>query len=335
MSVRVLLALVCAGLILMSPAVRAHKLAPSLLDIRQESATGDYAVSWKTPRYSPTPVPIVPRLPDGCRDTSGRDATYEGTGVRVVWRMHCANPLAGALLQIEGLAENQSAALVRIAWAGGAVSQGLLNGTGEGFRVPAPAGALRVAGDYLMLGFGHILGGVDHLLFVLGLLLLARDTRQLVITITSFTAGHSVTLALAALGVLRYPVDLVEFGIALSIFVLALQLARGGAHETHVLRRWPWGAALLFGLLHGMGFAGALRDAGLPQGEIPLALLSFNVGIEAGQLAFVAVAMAFGRIFRRAAIARHGWLAWVPVYLIGVLSAYWCIERGLAAAASL
>lgn len=335
MSARVLLALVCAILMLMAPGVRAHKLAPSLLEIRQENADGDYSVSWKTPRYSPTPVPIVPRLPDGCSDMSERSASYEGTGVRVVWRMHCANPLEGALLQIEGLAENQSAALVRVEWVGGAVSQGLQNGTGEGFRVPAPAGALRVAGDYLALGFGHILGGVDHLLFVLGLLLLARDTRQLVITITSFTAGHSVTLALAALGVLRYPVDLVEFGIALSIFVVALELGRGGAHDGHVLRRWPWGAALLFGLLHGMGFAGALRDAGLPEGEIPLALLSFNVGIEAGQLAFVAVVMVFGRAYRRSAIARYGWLAWAPVYLIGVLSAYWCIERGLAAVASL
>ncbi len=315
--------------------VSAHKLAPSLLEIREDGANGDYAVSWKTPRFTPTPVPIVPRLPDVCQDVGGREAAYEGTGVRVRWRAHCAETLSGAVLHIDGLAENQSAALVRVEWIGGSVSQGLLNGSEQGFRVPAPAGPLEVARDYLALGFGHILGGADHLLFVLGLLMLARDGRQLVFTVTAFTAGHSVTLGLAALGVLQYPVDLVEFGIALSIFVVALELARGDTGNSHLLRRYPWGGAALFGLLHGMGFAGALRDAGLPGGEIPLALLSFNVGIEAGQLAFVAVAIAAGALFRRSAFAGQRWLSWVPVYLIGVLSAYWCIERGLAAAGSL
>ena len=316
-----------------SPAF-AHKLAPSLLDIR-ETAAGQYEVSWKTPRFSPTPVPVVPRLPDGCRDTGEHDSAYEGTGVRMRWRVACQQPLAGAVIRVDGLAENQSAALVRVEWQGGGVSQGLLNGTEDGFRVPEPAGPLRIASDYLVLGVEHILGGIDHLLFVLGLFLLAGSGRQLVLTITAFTAGHSVTLALAALGFLRYPVDLVEFGIALSILVVAIELGRGPDGREPLLRRFPWGAAVLFGLLHGMGFAGALRDAGLPSGDIPLALLSFNVGIELGQLAFVAGAMLCAAGFRRFPRAGAAWLAWVPVYVIGVLSAYWCIERGIAALVSL
>jgi hypothetical protein len=317
------------------PPAEAHKLAPSLLDIRESDVAGDYEVAWKTPRFSPTPVPIVPRLPEVCQDVGEHEAVYEGTGVRVSWRVRCSMPLAGSVLRVDGLAENQSAALVRISWKKGGVSQGLLNGSGDGFRVPEPAGRMQVARDYTALGFSHILGGADHLLFVLGLLLLAVNGRQLLITVTAFTAGHSVTLGLAALGFLRYPVDLVEFGISLSILVVAVELGRGREQGVHLLRRFPWGAALLFGLLHGMGFAGALRDAGLPGGEIPLALLSFNIGIEAGQLAFVAVAMLFAAVFRRTPLARHGWLEWVPVYLIGVLSAYWCIERGLAAVVTL
>jgi hypothetical protein len=331
---RVLGAVAWLMLCLLVQPAQAHKLAPSLLEIRESGGAGEYEVSWKTPRFSPTPVPIVPRLPEGCRDVGEHTALYEGTGVRIRWRVQCASPLAGSVLRVDGLAENQSAALVRIAWAEGGVSQGMLNGTEDGFRVPEPAGSLQVARDYIGLGFGHILGGVDHLLFVLGLLLLAANGRQLVVTITAFTAGHSVTLALAALGFLRYPVDLVEFGISLSILVVAVELGRGEGQGTHVLRRFPWGAALLFGLLHGMGFAGALREAGLPEGEIPLALLSFNVGIEAGQLAFVAAAMLVAAGFRRTPLVRHAWLGWVPVYLIGVLSAYWCIERGLAAIAA-
>ena len=314
--------------------VLAHKLAPSLLEIRETDA-GHYEVSWKTPRFSSTPVPVVPRLPDACRDNGEHEAAYEGTGVRMRWRVECQLPLAGAVIRVDGLAENQSAALVRVKWQGGGVSQGLLNGSEEGFRVPEPAGPLRIASDYLVLGVEHILGGVDHLLFVLGLFLLARSGRQLVLTITAFTVGHSVTLALAALGFLRYPVDLVEFGIALSILVVAVELGRGTDGGEPLLRRFPWGAAVLFGLLHGMGFAGALRDAGLPAGDIPLALLSFNVGIELGQLGFVVVAMLCAAGFRRLPRAGAAWLSWVPVYVIGVLSAYWCIERGIAALASL
>lgn len=313
--------------------VWAHKLAPSLLELRQvEPAV--FEVSWKTPRYAPTPVPILPQLPAGCEETGERRAGYEGTGVRIDWRVGCAGPIEGETLSVQGLAENQSAALVRIDWLDGTVSQGLLNGARPAFEVPARHGKARISWDYTRLGVEHILGGIDHLLFVLGLLLLVPDLRRLAWTITAFTAGHSVTLALATLGFLRYPVDFVEFLIAVSIFVIAVELARG-ANEHHWLRRSPWAAAGLFGLLHGMGFAGALRELGLPAHEIPLALFTFNVGIELGQLFFVALVLGFMVFWRRSRFAATPGLAWVPIYLIGVLSAYWCVERGLATLAAL
>lgn len=311
----------------------AHKLAPSLLSLRQLEPLL-FEVSWKTPRYTPTPVPILPELPPGCEELGERRAGYEGTGVRIDWRVRCEEPLEGRVIAVQGLAENQSATLVRIDWLDGTTSQGLLNGAGPAFTVPERHGRARISWDYARLGVEHILGGIDHLLFVLGLLLLVPDLRRLVWTITAFTAGHSVTLALATLGFLRYPVDFVEFLIAASIFVIAVELARG-ADERHWLRRRPWAAAGLFGLLHGMGFAGALREVGLPAHEIPLALLTFNLGIELGQLLFVAVVLAFIALWRRSPLVARPALAWVPVYLIGVLSAYWCIERGLATLAAL
>lgn len=308
----------------------AHKLAPSLLAIRQAGET-TWDVTWKTPRFAPTPVPIEPQLPAGCNDVGERRWQYEGTGVRIDWTMRCSGPLAGGVLRVSGLAENQSAALIRIEPDDGSVLQGMLNGSSPEYRIAVQPSRLDVWRTYTVLGIEHILGGIDHLLFVLGLLLLVPGRRELVLTITAFTVGHSVTLALAALGFLRYPVDLVEFLIAFSIFVVAVELTRE-SDGSHWLRRRPWLAAVSFGLLHGMGFAGALLDVGLPANEIPLALLSFNVGIEIGQLLFVAAALLAGLLARRAWTrgALPGWslLRWAPVYVIGTASAYWCIERG-------
>lgn len=322
--------LALAALLLMqAQSAFAHKLAPSLLGLEQQ-ADGAFAVTWKTPRFAATPVPIEPRLPEGCVDLGEREWAYEGSGVRIDWNMRCTQPLTGAEIRVDGLAENQSAALLRIEWSDGAVVQGMLNGEHPSYRVPQAPHPFAVAMDYARMGVGHILSGVDHLLFVLGLMLLVEGRRRLVWTITAFTAGHSVTLALAALGMLRYPVDLVEFAIALSIFVVAVELTRERT-DRHWLRHRPWLAAALFGLLHGMGFAGALLEVGLPAGEIPLALLTFNIGIELGQLLFVAAVLLFAVAWRRLPLAPRPWLQWVPVYAIGVPSAYWCLERGSAA----
>jgi hydrogenase/urease accessory protein HupE len=307
----------------------AHKLAPSLLALH-EQGDGRFAVTWKTPRFSSTPVPLEPQLPASCVDEGPRSWEYEGTGVRVDWTVRCSEALAGKELRVGGLAENQSSALIRIEWSDGVVTQGMLNAEQPLFRIAARQSTAEVVRDYVRMGIGHILGGIDHLLFVLGLLLLVDGWRRLVWTITAFTVGHSATLALAALGFLRYPVDLVEFAIAFSIFVVAVELTREKTDE-HWLRHRPWLAAGGFGLLHGMGFAGALLDVGLPAHDIPLALFTFNVGIEIGQLLFVAAVLAFEWAWRRAPVPRWRWLEWVPVYLIGCASAYWCFERGAAA----
>ena len=325
--------LFAAALLAVATHAAAHRLAPSLLEM-EERGGGEFAVSWKTPRFASTPVPIVPRLPESCSDAGERTVAYEGTGVRIRWLARCTAALGGQDLRVDGLAENQSAALVRIAWSGGGVVQGLLNGTQPVYRIPEQAGRARISWDYVRLGVGHILGGVDHLLFVLGLLLLVDTLRRLVWTVTAFTLGHSVTLALATLGLLRYPVALVEFLIAFSILVVAVELTRERT-DRHWLRGKPWLVAAGFGLLHGMGFAGALREVGLPGNEIPLALLAFNIGIELGQLAFIAVVLLGARAWRRLPVPRRALLEWLPVYLIGILSVYWCLERGAVALSAL
>ncbi len=247
--------------------------------------------------------------------------------------------MLGQKIGASGLAENRSSLLFSIEMLDGTFYQKLLSGEQATYLVPAEPSLLRVIKDYTILGAQHILSGIDHLLFVFGLLLLVGGGARLVWTITAFTLGHSVTLALVVLGYFEYPVALVEFTIALSIFVLAVELSRGGAGG--LLRRHPWWLAGGFGLLHGMGFAGALAEIGIPQQAAPLALLFFNIGIELGQLAFIFSITILWFIAKQIfnamdgqsvpTVFRSGSLGAriVPVYVLGALSAMWCIERGL------
>ena len=178
-----------------------------------------------------------------------------------------------------------------------------------------------------MLGIEHILGGFDHLLFVLGLLLIVRSTRLLIKTITAFTLAHSVTLAMATLGFVHVPQAPVEAVIALSIIFLASELAKQHRGETGLTTRAPWIVALTFGLLHGFGFAGALTEVGLPQSDIPLALLFFNVGVEVGQLMFVAGVLCVTWMIKKMKFRWPVWVEHAPAYAIGSLAAFWFIQR--------
>ncbi|MCW5891187.1 MAG: HupE/UreJ family protein [bacterium] len=192
--------------------------------------------------------------------------------------------------------------------------------------IPARPTARTVLGDYGRLGVRHILSGPDHLLFVFGLVLLGGTLRRVAGTVTAFTLGHSVTLSLAALGLADVPAAPVEVLIALSVWVLALEVARPPARRG-AIARWPWIAAGGFGLLHGLGFAAALREAGLPSGDVPLALVGFNGGVELGQLAFVVAVLAVLAAGRRLPLPAPGWLRAAPVTAMGALATYWCLER--------
>ena len=329
------LVVVIAGGPLLTQFAQAHRFAPSLLKVT-ELAPGEYNMVWKTPAQGTSRIPLRPVWPDACQVSSASPPQLEGTGTVSQWRLRCPalgpRGLVGQTLAVSGLGANQASAMVMVDLLDGRRYQAVLNAQRSEFVIPAESTAGEVMRDYIALGAEHIWGGVDHLLFVFGLLLLVGGGTRLLWTITAFTLGHSITLSLVTLGFFDYPVALVEFTIALSIFVLAVELTRVGRHD--LLWRNPWWLAGGFGLLHGMGFAGALAETGLPQDNVALALLFFNVGIELGQIAFIAVLLAIWMVIRRPLGPWRERLLPVPVYVLGALSAMWCIERGLAALAA-
>jgi hydrogenase/urease accessory protein HupE len=312
--------------------VHAHRFAPSLLNV-QEVAPLTYNVVWKTPAQGVSNVPLQPELPPSCDVSNASEPQLEDTGVVVSWQLQCAalgeDGLVGEKLGVAGLGANQASAMVMVSLLDGRRYQQLLNAEQGEFVIPAQSTAGDVVGNYTRLGVEHIWSGLDHLLFVFGLLLLVGGGSRLLWTITAFTVGHSITLSLVTLGFFDFPVALVEFAIALSIFILAVELTR--VNRRDALWRNPWWLAGGFGLLHGMGFAGALAETGLPQDNVPLALLFFNVGIELGQIAFILAVIGIGYLLRRPLAPWRERLLPVPVYVLGTLSVLWCIERGLDA----
>jgi len=318
-----------ALLLAIAPAARAHPLAPCVLEMR-ETGDGRAEVGWKTPLVRPRGADLQPVLPARCHAVGPRTVAEEGGGVWTRWAVDCGTGgLVGEPIAVRGPGSLALGALVRVTLADGRLVQGVVSPAHPVFTVPPRPRVLDVVRDYVRLGVAHILAGPDHLLFVFGLVLLAGTARRLLVTVSAFTLGHSITLTLAALGILDFPSRVIEVAIAASILALAVELARRPAAPTLVRRR-PWTMAAAFGLLHGLGFAAALREAGLPAGEIPLALLSFNVGIEVGQVLFVLGVLALRRAAGRQTRRMPPWARRAPVYGMGSLAGYWFLERALA-----
>jgi hypothetical protein len=235
--------------------------------------------------------------------------------------------LAGATVEVQGLERTITDVLLRVVYANGTELTQLLNPAAPRLRLPSATKANLPIRQYLELGFTHIWSGIDHLLYIFGLVLLVRDTRTLVKTITGFTVAHSITLAAATLGYVHVPTAPVEATIALSIVYVAAEVMHARQGHTSLARRAPWVIAFGFGLLHGLGFAGALSEVGLPAHAIPMALLLFNIGIEVGQLTFVALLLLAAKALWRITPKLVGRLSWAPPYVIGSLASFWLIER--------
>lgn len=328
------LAVFCLVLGLWSTA-HAHALAPALLELEQlaPAGSGRYVVSWRKSAIQVPGSHVEPRMPTSCANESTPRTTVEdGQALLQQWEIRCAaSSLAGHTIGIAGLESSPINVILRLRSLDGEVTTSLLDASQPAYAVPVPGDVPPVFRSYLQLGIEHLLLGLDHVLFVAGLFLLVRGMRRLVLTATAFTLGHSVTLALATLGVVSVNSAATELAIALSIVALAYELAR--PRPQSLFRRRPWLMACAFGLLHGLGFAGALAEVGLPQGEIPLALLAFNIGIELGQLAVLAALGLCAQALRRLP-PRMGQLQWpglalLPAYGIGSLAMYWCIERAV------
>jgi hydrogenase/urease accessory protein HupE len=304
----------------------AHEVRPGYLELRQTSDE-TWSVLWKVPAQGDSRLSIHPRFPADCAIASEPIALQVNAAYIERTSIACKGGLVGRTIAIEGLAATMTDVLMRSVRADGSVQVARLSPSAPAFTFEATPASLQVARAYTLLGVEHILLGTDHLLFVLGLLLLVRDKWLLVKTITAFTIAHSVTLAAATLGWMRVPQAPVEAVIALSILFLASELAKQHRGQPGLMQRYPWLVSFVFGLLHGLGFAGALREVGLPESDVPLALFTFNVGVELGQLLFVGTVLA-------ALAALRGFLARIPVgmhafpaYAIGTTAAFWCLQR--------
>ncbi len=310
--------LVAAALAVLAARADAHPLAPSLLELRGRP-DGSAVLVFRTPAVRAARAALTPVLPAGCRASGAPRITRDERAETVEIALDCgAEPLAGRAIGLDGLRESGTNALVRVELADGPRAQSVIDAARPRFTIPARAEWSETFLAYLRLGVVHIAGGLDHLLFVAGLVLLVPSRRALLVTVTAFTLGHALTLSCAALGLVRLPTAPIEVAIAASVFWLAILLA-GARREAPPSARVAGG----FGLLHGFGFAAALAEAGLPAADVPLALASFNAGIELGQLAVVAALLLVVRALRR--------FERPLAYVFGTLAGFWLIERTLAA----
>ena len=323
--------LVCAALLLaglvVAQAVSAHEARPAYLELT-ETAPGRFSLLWRTPVLAGMRLPIVLKIPDDVRNL--KEPTVQELADSLVERRWIdAGPkgLAGRRIEFVGLQLTITDVLVRVEMLDGRNWTVIARPSQPWVEMAAPQTWLGVAGTYIVQGIRHILFGADHLLFVLGLLLIVANRWMLLKTVTAFTVAHSITLAIATLGYAEMPVLPLNAMIALSILFLGPEIVRSWRGETSFTIRHPWVVAFAFGLLHGFGFASALTGAGLPRQELPLALVSFNVGVELGQLGFIALVLALEQSFRILEVRWPRWAQVLPGYTVGSLGAFWTVQR--------
>lgn len=305
----------------------AHELQPSSLEIRQLTSER-YEVIWRAPVYYKKPHPAKLQLPEHWQ-TVGKPTVKQLPDAALHRRVVSVpnGAIDGGVIRFIGLEATITDVFVRFIWLNGIQTTAIARPSQAFVEIVAQRSGWQVAGDYTVLGVDHILSGFDHLTFVFALLLIVSGTKRLLITVTSFTLAHSITLAAATLGLMWVPGPPVEATIALSILFLASELVKVNRGLPSLTAQYPWIVAFVFGLLHGFGFAGALSDVGLPQNEVPLALLMFNVGVELGQLMFIAAVMVLLFIVRKGRIEWPAWAQQLPAYGIGSIAAFWFIER--------
>ena len=317
-----LLALAC----LATPAW-AHEVRPAYLELKQ-TGVETYDVLWKVPAAGDgMRLGLYVRFPDETVETSEHRGRFVGGAFVERWSVRHPGSLADQTIHIDGLRTTLTDVLVRVERLDGTTLVSRVAPSEPSLVLVGSQSLSAVATTYLVLGVEHILFGIDHLLFVLALLMVVKGRGRLVKTITAFTVAHSITLAAATLGWVNVPGAPVEAVIALSIVFVAAEIVHGQQGREGVTARAPWIVALVFGLLHGFGFAGALHEVGLPGHAIPLALFLFNVGVEVGQLLFVAAVLGLLASARRPLASAPRWAAWVPAYAIGSVAMFWTLQR--------
>jgi hypothetical protein len=296
----------------------AHEIRPAFLQI-SEIEPSSYDVVWKTPAQGDMRLALNVVLPSGCRNVGQPRTTPVDGAVVQRWRSTCDGGLPGKPIVIENLPASLTDVILRFEPLAGSPKTLRMDGATPHVIIPVRQSVGSVGAAYFRLGAEHILFGFDHLLFVLCLVILVRDPRRLLGAITAFTVAHSITLACTMLGWIHLASAPVEACIALSIAFVAAEIIRVRSGAASTTQRWPWIASFAFGLLHGFGFASALREIGLPDDAVPLALLFFNLGVEGGQILFIALLLAVRFCLE--------WRA-LP-YAAGIVAAFWFLERTL------
>lgn len=323
----------CIALLLCWLALDAHAdvFRPAYLELHEAGSFAadhqHYDVTWKVPAQGDSRLAVQVRFPVDTTQISPPQAMFAGNAYVERWKISRPGGLTWQTVSIDGIAGGVTDVIVRIERQDGTSQMEHLLPQKPKFIVEGPTSTGDVAWSYLVLGVEHILGGIDHLLFVLALLLIVRGGNRMLATVTAFTVAHSITLISAALGWVHVPGPPVEAMIALSIVFVAAEFVHGLRGNPGLTARAPWVVAFAFGLLHGFGFAGALTEVGLPQKAIPVALLMFNVGVELGQLIFVVFAVAVRAMLVQLPITKRAWMPYAAPYVIGAVAMFWVIER--------
>jgi hydrogenase/urease accessory protein HupE len=304
----------------------AHEARPAYLEIK-ETAPGQFSVLWRTPVLAGMRLPIVLKLPEARNLKEPSVQELADSFLERRWIDAGPNGLAGKRIQFPGLQATITDVLVRVEMLDGRKWTAIIHPSQPWVEIAASQTWREVAGTYIFQGIRHILFGADHMLFVMGLLLIVKDRWMLLKTVTAFTVAHSITLAIATFGYAEVPVVPLNAAIALSILFLGPEIVRSWRGESSFTIRHPWVVAFAFGLLHGFGFASALTSAGLPRHELPLALVNFNVGVELGQLGFIALILALEQAFHILEIRWPRWAQALPGYTVGSLGAFWTVQR--------
>lgn len=312
---------------LLPAAARADDMRPGYLEVR-ETLPLRYAINWKAPAKVGK---VVPSFPADCKTTSELQRSFEDADLLTRWSIACARSLAGRKVRLSGLESTVGEALLRYQPLQGAIQAARLTPVSPSTIIATKPERSHVARTYFLTGVEHILTGYDHLLFVLSLVLLLNGAWRIAATVTAFTIAHSLTLVATTLKLVSLPRAPVEAVIALSIIFLAVEIIKRDPDRPRLSERIPWVVAFLFGLLHGFGFAGALAEIGLPEGEVPTALLTFNLGVEAGQLIIVTAALAVLFILHRFAYSLLRPAQMLAAYAIGITASAWLIERIISA----
>ena len=314
------------GIIAFASAANAHESRPAYLEM-DETAPGRYDVIWRTPLNAGMRLPIALKFSEGVSNVTEPvvrelpDSLVERRIIKV------RDSIAGKRIDFVGLQATITDVLVRVRLLDGSESTTVARPSKSWVEITGSRGLIAVASSYALLGIKHIAFAIDHLLFVLALLIITNGTVRLLKTVTAFTIAHSITLALATLGIVHIPSRPVEATIALSIVFVAFEIIRLREGQHSFTSRAPWIVAFIFGLLHGFGFAGALSEVGLPQNHIPTALFFFNVGVEVGQIAFISVVLVFIRMVRRLVSGAPRWTELIPPYAIGSVAMFWVVQR--------